>query len=166
MRKFALLALLPVLLVGLTGCASTASSYGSFIEKPIQTHDKAIADDAVKQLAVLYPPASTRFDLQHATPDFFGAYLVESLRAKGYAVLEFKPGSQAQAVLSTDGATLASSSPSLSSSGLSLSYLLDQAQGSDLYRLTLVINRQQSLARAYQVRGDAIHPAGYWVRRE
>ena len=166
MRKFALLALLPVLLVGLTGCASTASSYGSFIEKPIQTHDKAIADDAVKQLAVLYPPASTRFDLQHATPDFFGAYLVESLRAKGYAVLEFKPGSQAHAVLSTDGATLASSSPSLSSSGLFLSYLLDQAQGSDLYRLTLVINRQQSLARAYQVRGDAIHPAGYWVRKE
>ena len=166
MRKFALLALLPVLLVGLTGCASTASSYGSFIEKPIQTHDKAIADDAVKQLAVLYPPASSRFDLQHATPDFFGAYLVESLRAKGYAVLEFKPGSQAQAVLSTDGATLASSSPSPSSLCLSLSYLLDQAQGSDLYRLTLVINRQQSLARAYQVRGDAIHPAGYWVRKE
>lgn len=170
MRKFALLALLPVLLVGLAGCASTASSYGSFIKKPIQTHDKAIADDAVKQLAVLYPPASTRFNLQHATPDFFGAYLLESLRSKGYAVLEFKPGLQAQAVMATDGATLASSSPSPSpspsSSGLSLSYLLDQAQGSDLYRLTLVINRQQSLARAYQVQGDAIHPAGHWVRKE
>lgn len=162
MRKFALLALLAVLLPGLAGCASMASPYGSFIQQPLPAHDRAIADDAVKQLAVLYPPARTRFDLQHATPDFFGTYLVESLRAKGYAVLEFKPGSQAQAAMAANAASSATTSPS----GLPLSYLLDQGRGSDLYRLTLRINRQQSLTRPYQDQGGTMHPAGYWVRKE
>lgn len=116
MRKFAFLTLL---LVGLAGCAST-SQYGNFIQNTTATNDKKIADDVVKKLVTLYPPASTRFDLQHATPDFFGTYLVESMRAKGYAVLEFKPEPKA--------ATAASAPPAAPSpSGLSLSYIMDRS---------------------------------------
>lgn len=156
MRKFALLALL---LVGLVGCASTPSRYGSFIQKPVQTSDKKIADDAVKQLVALYPPASTRFDLQHATPDFFGTYLIESMRAKGYAVREFKP--EPKALMAASTAPVAPSP-----SGLPLSYILDQAKDAELYRLTLVINRQQSLDRVYQLQDGTMQPASYWARKE
>jgi len=156
MRKFAFLALL---LVSLAGCATAPALYGNFIQNTAATNDKKIADDVVKKLVALYPPASTRFDLQHATPDFFGTYLLESMRSKGYAVLEFKPEPKA---------AVASSAPAAmpSPAGLSLSYIMDQAKGSDLYRVTLVINHQQSLDRVYQLQDGTIYPAGYWVRKE
>lgn len=158
MRRLAFLALL---LVGLAGCATTPASYGNFSQNTAQANDKKVADDVVKKLVVLYPPASTRFDLQHATPDFFGTYLVESMRTKGYAVMEFKPEPKAAAVA-------ASSVPEKpATSGLPLSYIVDQGRGSDLYRVTVLINRQQSLDRVYQVAQDGvIYPAGYWVRKE
>jgi hypothetical protein len=161
MRKFAFLALL---LVSLAGCATAPAPYGNFIQNTAATNDKKIADDVVKKLVALYPPASTRFDLQHATPDFFGTYLLESMRSKGYAVLEFKPDPKAAVAT----ATAASSAPAAmpSPSGLSLSYIMDQAKGSDLYRVTLVINHQQSLDRVYQLQDGTIYPAGYWVRKE
>ncbi|MBI3407669.1 MAG: conjugal transfer protein TrbH [Planctomycetes bacterium] len=160
MRKFFLLALL---LVGLAGCATAPAPYGNFVQNSAQTNDKKVVDDVVKKLAALYPPASTRFDLQHVTPDFFGTYLVESMRAKGYAVMEFKPEPKtASAASSASEPAAAAATP-----GLSLSYIVDQAKGSDLYRVTLVINRQQSLDRVYQVAQDGvIYPAGYWVRKE
>lgn len=160
MRKFAFLALL---LVGLAGCVTAPAPYGNFIQNTATTNDKKIADDLVKKLVTLYPPASTRFDLQHATPDFFGTYLIESMRSKGYAVLEFKPEPKAAAA-----ATATSSAPAVmpSPSGLSLSYIMDQTKGSDLYRVTLVINHQQSLDRVYQLQNGTIYPAGYWVRKE
>jgi len=152
MNKLAFLALL---LVGLAGCAKAPAPYGNFSKNMAQTNDKKVADDAVKKLVALYPPASTRFDLQHATPDFFGTYLVESMRLQGYAVMEFKPQPKAGAVASA------------ATPGLPLSYILDQGKGSDLYRVTLLINRQQSLDRVYQVNPDGvIYPAGYWVRKE
>lgn len=170
MPQFPLLALL---LIGLTGCVAT-SPYGNFIENTTAANDMKIADDVVKKLVTLYPPASTRFDLQQATPDFFGTTLVESMRAKGYAVLEFKPepkiGTNIGSIDSMDSAgqavTPASAPAASSSSGLPLSYLMDQAKGSDLYRVSLVINHEQSLNRAYQLQDGTITPAGYWVRKE
>jgi len=157
MRKFFLLALL---LVGLAGCATAPAPYGNFVQNSAQANDKKVVDDVVKKLAALYPPASTRFDLQHVTPDFFGTYLIESMRAKGYAVMEFKPEPKTASAASEPAAAPATP-------GLSLSYIVDQAKGSDLYRVTLVINRQQSLDRVYQVAQDGvIYPAGYWVRKE
>lgn len=162
MRKFLLLA---SFLVGLAGCATAPpapSAYGNFIPNSVRANDKKVVDDVVKKLAALYPPASTRFDLQHVTPDFFGTYLVESMRAKGYAVLEFKPESvPASAASSASGpAAVVPATP-----GLLLSYIVDQ--DNDLYRVTLAINRQQSLARVYQVAPDGVlYPAGYWVRKE
>jgi len=164
MRQFPLLALL---FIGLTGCVAT-SPYGNFIENTAAANDKKIADDVVKKLVTLYPPASTRFDLQHPTPDFFGTTLVESLRAKGYAVLEFKPEPKIGSVANSDSAghELTVAPAASSSSGLPLSYLMDQAKGSDLYRVSLVINHEQSLNRAYQLQDGTMSPAGYWVRKE
>ena len=161
MRKIFFLALL---LVGLAGCATAPAPYGNFIQNSTQANDKKVVDDVVKKLVALYPPASTRFDLQHVTPDYFGTYLVESMRAKGYAVLEFKPEPKA-AIAASSASEPAASTPA--TPGLSLSYIVDQAKGSDLYRVTLVINRQQSLDRVYQIAQDGvIYPAGYWVRKE
>ena len=161
MRKFLFLALL---LAGLAGCATAPAPYGNFVQNSAQANDKKMVDDLVKKLAALYPPASTRFDLQQATPDYFGVYLVESLRAKGYAVLEFKP----EPKTATAAASEASSAPAATATpGLPLTYIVDQAKGSDLYRVTVTINRQQSLDRAYQVAQDGVlYPAGYWVRKE
>lgn len=158
MRKLAFLALL---MIGLAGCATAPAPYGNFSQNTAQTNDKKVADDVVKKLVALYPPASTQFDLQHATPDFFGTYLVESMRTKGYAVMEFKPEPKTAAVA-------ASSVPEKPTTpGLPLSYIVDQGKGSDLYRVTVLINRQQSLDRVYQVAQDGvIYPAGYWVRKE
>lgn len=161
MRKFLLLALL---LVGLVSCATAPApaSYGNFVRNSAQANDKKIVDDVVKKLAALYPPASTRFDLQHVTPDFFGTYLVGSMRNRGYAVMEFKPKLRTASAASSESPEAIPATP-----GLPLSYIVDQATGSDLYRVTLIINWQQSLDRVYQLAPDGvIYPAGYWVRKE
>lgn len=166
MRKHSIfaLALLTPVLIGLTGCL-TSSPYGNFIENTAAANDQKIADDVVKKLVTLYPPASTRFDLEHGTPDFFGSTLIESMRANGYAVLEFKSEPKIGSVDNPDSKgqilTVAPSSP-----GLPLSYVMDQAKGSNLYRVSLVINHGQSLARAYQLQEGTIYPAGYWVHKE
>lgn len=152
------IALFALLLGGLAGCATEPLQYGNFIEKTSETNDKKIADDVVKQLVKLYPPAITRFNLQHDTRDYFGTYLVESLRGKGYAIHEFKTESDAS------GKTNTASIPGALNTGSALSYILDQANESDLYRVTLVIN-QQSLDRVYRIQDGTIYPAGYWVRK-
>ena len=150
MRKTAFLALL---VVGLAGCATTApSTYGNFTQSAPAAFNQTMVDDAAKQLVAVYPPASTRFDLQHATPDAFGSSLVESLRAKGYALLEFNPAASA----ATDATATA---------GKPLRYILDQAE-SNLYRVTLLVGNQ-SLTRAYSAaQNGTLYPAGAWVRKE
>ena len=147
MRKTAFLALL---VVGLAGCATTApSTYGNFTQSAPAAFNQTMADDAAKQLVAVYPPASTRFDLQHATPDAFGSSLVESLRAKGYALLEFKPAAP----------------DATATAGKPLRYILDQAE-SNLYRVTLLVGNQ-SLTRAYSAaQNGTLYPAGAWVRKE
>jgi hypothetical protein len=97
MRKLLGHAPLLFLLAGLAGCAST-EPYGNFLgaNAPAALNER-LAADTVKQLTVLYPPASTRFDLGQPTPDAYGSALVESLRIKGYAILEFEPDEAAPA---------------------------------------------------------------------
>lgn len=154
MRQFIVFSLF---LAGLAGCAATApipSPYGNFAQSTT-ANDQKIADDAVKQLVTLYPPANTRFNLQHLTPDAFGSAMIEALRAKGYAVLEFKPETAGQGTPPAD----------VPAPGLPLSYILDQASGSGLYRVTLLVGNQ-SLGRAYQVKDGTVHAAGHWVRKE
>ena len=145
MHKF----LLPALLICLAGCATPFARYGNFLKNTTQANDRKMAEDVTKKLEALYPPALTRFDLQHASSDFFGTCLVESMRAKGYAILEHKR------------------KPKTDATGVPLSYTVDQLRDSGLYRITVTINGQQTLDRVYEVAKDGvIYPVGYWVRKE
>ena len=152
MRKITFIVLL---LVGLSGCVTTQSRYGNFLPPTSAAYNKTMAEDAVKQLLILYPPASTRFNLQQTTPDNFGITLVELMRAKGYALMEIKPE------LSAQRNSEAQNPPT----GLSLRYVLDQVNSLNLYRVTLLVGNQ-SMTRAYLVQDSTVHPAGLWSRKE
>jgi hypothetical protein len=150
---------------GLGGCATPElSAYGNFTQSAPAAMQQTLADDAVKQLAALYPPAITRLDLQQATPDAFGSRLVESLRAKGYALLEFKPGSKTAALPAT-ATTTATATDRAAGAGKPLRYIVDQLDA-NLYRLTVRVG-DQSLTRAYApAQSGTFRPAGAWVRKE
>ena len=152
MRKITFILLL---LVGLSGCVTTQSTYGNFLPPTPVAYSKTMAEDAVKQLLILYPPARTRFDLQQTTPDNFGTTLVELMRAKGYALMETKPELPAQR----------SNEVKNSPTGLSVRYILDQVNNLNLYRVTLLVGHQ-SMTRAYLVQDSTVHPAGLWSRKE
>lgn len=140
---------LMLLALVLSGCA-TIPPYGHFANSPTAV-DEAIAADAIKQLVALYPPAKTRLELQHPTPDAFGVALVAGLRERGYALLELAPKT---------------AKPSASAeSGLKLSYVFDEAGSPSLYRLTLRLGTQ-SLTRAYRAASGTGVAAGAWARRE
>lgn len=158
------LALLAVAIGGLGGCVSSPQLpyYGNFLQNPDASHGKRIADDVVKELAVLYPPARTRFNLQHPTPDIFGTALVAKMRARGYALLESTPAAD---VPKPTGTTSKGAADGPTPAAMSLSYVLDQPENLNLYRVTLVISNQ-SLSRVYQTKENAVYPAGYWVRKE
>jgi hypothetical protein len=145
--------------LGLAGCATPPAPYGNFIGQAPAGYDRTIAEDAVKQLAAVYPPAATRFEVRQATPDAFGRLLTASLRAKGYAVREAGPTAVAQ------GANARAEAGATAAAGpvLPLRYVLDRP--ADLVRVTLMIG-EQSLTRAYLAQNEALRPAGAWVRKE
>lgn len=151
MRAFLLL-----LMAGIAGCAATPpqTSYGNYVAISSPASEKTMAQDAVKRLVRLYPPASTRFNLMHASPDAFGASLIEAMRIKGYALQEFK---------SEPAKSEAGQAPA--AGALSLSYTLDQPIDAALYRVTLLINNQP-LSRVYEAKNGTVTPAGYWIRKE
>ena len=153
MRKIIFAALF---VIALGGCATTGQ-YGNFVPPTATVDQQQLAREAVQQLAVLYPPAKTRLELQQATPDAFGQALVLTLRERGYALLEFNPASaKAQATAASEPASPAA---------LPLRYVLDQAGDSNLYRLTLLVGHQ-SITRPYLVQDGSFAPAGYWARKE
>ena len=143
MRQFALSAFL---VMALAGCASTVP-YGNFATEPPAGLEERIVADTIKQLVALYPPARTRFHLGQPTPDAYGSALVEALRARGYALVEFKEAAPATAP------------------ALNLHYVLDEAASPNLYRVTVTVG-QKSLSRAYLAQNDRVAPAGAWVRKE
>jgi uncharacterized protein YceK len=152
MRKITFIVLL---LVGLSGCATTQSRYGNFLPPTSAAYNKTMAEDAVRQLLILYLPASTRFDLQQTTPDTFGTTLVETMRVKGYALLESNPELPVRRSNKTQN----------SPTGTSLRYILDQVNSLNLYRVTLLIGNQ-AMTRAYLVQDSTVHPAGLWSHQE
>ncbi|MDD5113827.1 MAG: conjugal transfer protein TrbH [Methylobacter sp.] len=153
MRKVIFIALL---LIWMSGCATIhQTQYGNYLPLIPVSYNKTLAEDAVKQLQNLYPPASTRFDLQQTTPDTFGTTLVESMRGKGYAVFESKPAWPGQHSKKTQN----------SPTGTTLRYILDQVNNLNLYRLTLLIGNQ-AMTRAYLVQNSTVHPAGKWSHKE
>ena len=145
-----------LLLAGLAGCAST-EPYGNFLgANAPATVNESLAADSVRQLVTLYPPASTRFDLGQPTPDAYGSALLESLRSKGYAILEF----DAELAASADQPAAAGAG----GPGLSLRYVVDAPISTNLYRVTLMVGTK-SLSRAYVAQNDTVAPAGAWVRK-
>jgi hypothetical protein len=154
MRKLAFTSLILALL---SGCAAPSAKHGNFVKSNAAGNDKTLAEDLAKKLATMYPAASTRFALTHATPDAFGEALVSTMRTKGYAVKEFAPTSSAR--------SLASTTTSHTEGAILLAYILDQPMDLGLYRLTLLINNQ-SLSRMYQTKDGGIYPAGHWIRQE
>ena len=143
----------------LAGCAvPPAQHYGNFVANsaPVSLSVR-MADDTVKQLMALYPPASTRFDFKQSATDTYGVALVESLRANGYALLEFKPEGAAN--------DLEPEAPAMEAEGISFNYIIDAPASTNLYRL-LVIVGPRTLSRAYLVQNSTIAPAGAWARKE
>ena len=145
--------------LGLAGCATPFAPYGNFIGQAPAGYDRTLAEDAVRQLAEVYPPAATRFEVRQATSDAFGRQLMAILRAKGYAVREAGP------TLVAPGATARGETGTTAATGpvLPLQYVLDRPAG--LVRVTLMIG-DQSLTRAYLAQNDTLRPAGAWVRKE
>lgn len=149
MRKMTLL-----LIFVIAGCAPTGP-YGNFVTSVNFDQQKLLtrelAGAAVKQLAVLHPPAKTRLEMKQITSDAFGMALVNTLREHGYAVMEFNP----EKIKSQ-----ASPSPALP-----LRYILDEADDSNLVFITLLVG-DQSITRPYRVQNGSFVPAGDWVRKE
>ena len=114
-------------------------------DNPFAALDEKIATDTVNQLARLYPPAKTQFNLvvsRIMPPDTFGA------------VFSPKPA---------DGSNMPAQSLA-AEPGIELRYVLNHS-GKDFSRITMVIGRAV-LARAYLIENDAIVPAGAWTFKE
>lgn len=154
----ATLMLTPLLLASLAGCAANQGTdtpaYGNLLAAPVPAQESGIADDAAARLAASYPPAQTRFALQHAAQDGFGTGLLARLRAQGYAVAEFSAQTPAAAPPQPPSAE-----------AIALRYVLDMAGSPGLARLTLYMGGE-SLSRAYLLEGGAAQPASVWIRRE
>jgi len=145
--RFMILALL------LAGCTTNSPlHYGNYLNPSAVAYNKEIAEDSVKKLVALYPPATTRIDIKQATADDFGGKLVELLRVKGYAILEYNPATDAQ-------------SKNSANSPIDLKYIVDQVPSMSIYRATLLIN-EQPLSRVYTAHNGILQPAGAWARKE
>lgn len=142
MRRISLAALAAL---SLAGCAT--SPYGNHLHS-VSVDQQKLADDAVKQLTTLWPPAKTRFELKQTTPDVFGNALVQNLRERGYGVMEFSPNTTAVNTL------------------LPLRYVLSQikSESGNLYHLTLLVGTE-SITRSYLEQNGIVVP-GYWMHKE
>jgi hypothetical protein len=154
MRTLLIVSLMAALLGGCAGRRQVAT-HGNFVKDALPAGDGVVANDVVRTVGKLFPPARTCITLQHATPDAFGTSLVAALRTKGYGLAEFKPQRDPK-----DAAA------SLCKSGdLALAYVLDQPLEADIYRVTVHLN-SQSVSRLYRLKDGTIVPAGYWIRKE
>lgn len=161
MKKQAIVALVTL---ALGGCATTAP-YGNFVQPPVTVDQQQLAGDAAKQLAALWSPAKTRFEVQQPTPDEFGAALVGNLRSAGYAVLEYAPQKASSNAMPEQKTADPVVVVTPLTAALPLRYVLDHDAGTGLYRLTLVVG-SQSITRPYLEQNHTLIPAGYWVRKE
>lgn len=143
----------------LLGCASAPppALHGYFLDSTAATpaFAQAVAADAVKKLAVLYPPAHTRLQLLHPMQDDFGAALTTALRSAGYAIAE----PVAIAAVNTSG------NPAVQTVPTTLAYIVDQQAELGLWRLTLLL-KGQPLSRLYRLDAGAAVPASNWIRKE
>lgn len=73
----------------LMGCTACATQYGNYT-KISDADNIRMADDSVRKLIALYPPASTHFQISQRTEDAYGAALIQKLRTNGYGIEEGK----------------------------------------------------------------------------
>jgi hypothetical protein len=141
--------------------------------------DDRIALDAVNQLAGLYPPAKTQFNLIVTEPREFGEMLATKLRIRGYAVSETvktksvffadtfagfqqKPGGQPDEG-QPQGMT-APATPASVGEDTELSYILDTPEHGSLHTITLKVGSSY-LSRAYLPAAKGVAAAGAWTYR-
>lgn len=152
MRKFILAACLSIVLAG---CASTPGN-GNYLATATETEQQAIAQEAAKQLATMWPPGRTRFVIAQDTSNPFGAALAKAIRETGYALEESQPTTEstAQAATPTKPATNA----------IPLAYIVDQID-SGIIRLSMDLGTQ-TITRPYVIQDGKAIPAGNWTRKE
>ena len=141
--------------------------------------DDRIAADTVNQLARLYPPARTQFNLIVTEPKDFGELLATKLRTKGYAVSETvktkkvlfadtftgfqqKPSGQPEAAKAPG--MEAPAAPATAGQGTELSYILDTPEHGSLHTITLKVGNSY-LSRAYLPDTRGVAAAGAWTYR-
>jgi type IV secretion system protein TrbH len=161
-----------LLCMTLAGCAGL---HGQKHENRNIAADEKIATDTVNQLARLYPPAKTQFNLVLSEPRSFGAMLGERLRGKGYAVSETI---EAKGGFSMDAFSAAFPRPAIGNGqeaktpetmrkvglGMELRYTLDDARTDPLLRITVKVGSAY-LARAYLADNGDVAAAGAWTYR-
>jgi hypothetical protein len=134
---------------GLFGCAT--ERFGNFESNAPAGLHEGIAADAIQHLEKVYPPAQTQFNFGQSIPksDRFGMLLVDSLRAKGYAVKEY------------------SLKQSVGGTGLRFQYVIDKPSINvpDLYRIQLSID-DVTLTHAYEAKNNTAVSAGAWAKME
>jgi hypothetical protein len=133
------------------GCA-TQGPRGFYAKSLSPAQSAEMAEDTARQMAALYPPASTYLSMKQPAQDPFGTALVGKLRGKGYALAE----------------ALASKNPSkaavMATVGVDFGYVVDGLGADNSYRVTATVG-QETLSRAYLASNDRLSATGYWVRR-
>jgi type IV secretion system protein TrbH len=147
---------LAVVALLISGCA-TGQMFGNYTRNSADVNS-AIAEDAIRQMKILYPPGRTRFVLTHEIKDDFGFSLLSRLRASGYAVQEFAaPEPDAPLELQSAFADVAAAP----GAQMELGYLLDESNS--LSRLTLWVG-DVAISRPYLPKSEI--PIGSWMKKE
>jgi len=138
----------------LAGCAAKGA-YGNFAAAH-PGDDHHMAEDTAKQLAALFPPATTRLKLVQPADDAYGSALVEKLRKAGYAVSVGPEKTFLRQLTERE------SSPS--DPGTDLHYVVDRI-GEGHYRVSVQVGGQ-TLSRLYRAANQRLAAAAYWARKE
>lgn len=152
MRKFILAACLSIVLAG---CATTSGN-GNYLATATETEQQAIAQEAAKQLATMWPPGRTRFVIAQDTKNPFGTALSKAIRETGYALEEAQP--------TTESTIQAATPPKPASNAIPLAYIVDQVDSS-IIRLSMNVGTQ-TITRPYVIQDGKAIPAGNWTRKE
>ena len=148
----------------LAGCVGPAP-YGYLVQEAVPPQMlERLAQDTVTGMEALYPPAHTRLAVTHPATDPYGVALIETLRQKGYGVLESRVTTRTTPSTRADMQRIIE--PVVPhDEGIPLRYVVDGPFEPRLYRLTVFIG-SQSLSRVYHMDEQTMAQAGAWVRKE
>lgn len=157
---------LAVLLLGLTACQSPQLQHQRMLLANPANQQKMV-DDAVRQLALLYPPAQSTLHLSPGANTGFDSCLIDKLRARGYAVLELSAQTTTAPPDSAKAISEREPDDQTAAKTIELSFDVSPIPNADLTQLKLLINQHQSLSRAYQPAQDgSLVKASHWIYKE